>query len=139
MNRRVDPLQNAAAWLRTHRNQLLSLLHRLQAMGRPFLLRSNIQDTFEQLYAEDAGAERIGIAVRPTSTRVEIVVADDGPSIFGPDSYVSASDPVRLRSSVRTRTEADTAELRWSRDNDLNIAVLDLPRLGVVVPIGVDA
>ena len=68
MNRRVDPLQSAEAWLRTHRNELLSLLHRLQAMGRPFLLRSTIQDTFEQLCAEDTGGE---LRTSPLATLVD--------------------------------------------------------------------
>jgi sucrose synthase len=59
MNRRVAPLQSAEAYARTHRNEVLSLLCRLQAMQRTFLLRSNIQDTFEQLCAEDdSGALR---------------------------------------------------------------------------------
>ncbi|UCE75789.1 MAG: sucrose synthase [Gammaproteobacteria bacterium] len=68
MNRRVDPLQSAEAWLRSHRNELLSLLHRLQALGRPFLLRSNIQDTFEQLCAEDASGE---LRASPLATLVD--------------------------------------------------------------------
>jgi hypothetical protein len=89
--------------------------------------------------ADSAAADRIGIVVRPTESRVQVVVADDGESIFGPDSYLSASEPVRLRSSVRTRTEADTAELTWSRFEHLNVAILDLPRLGIVLPIGANA
>ena len=68
MNRRVDPLQSAEAWLHSHRNELLSLLHRLQAMGRPFLLRSNIQDTFEQLCAEDDSGE---LRASPLATLVD--------------------------------------------------------------------
>jgi sucrose synthase len=57
MNRRIDPLQSATAYVRDHRNELISLLHRLQEIGRPFLLRSNIQDTFEQLCLEDASGD----------------------------------------------------------------------------------
>lgn len=89
--------------------------------------------------ADKGNADRIGVVIKPTPTRVQVIVADDGLSIFGPESYLSASEPVRLRSSVRTRTEADTAELTWSRVPGVNLAVLDLPRLGIVLPIGADA
>ncbi len=68
MNRRADPLQSAETYLSTHRNALLSLLHRLQAIGRTFLLRSNIQDTFEQLCAEDPSGE---LRTSPLATLVD--------------------------------------------------------------------
>ena len=79
--------------------------------------------------AESAGAERIGIIVQTSADRVRVVVADDGEPILGPGGYLDGSDPIKLRSAVRTRAEAATAELRWSRMRDLNFATLDLPRL----------
>jgi sucrose synthase len=57
MTRRSDPLQNAELWVREHRNALLALVCRLQEMGRSFLLRSNVQDIFEQLCEEDESGE----------------------------------------------------------------------------------
>ncbi len=79
--------------------------------------------------AETAGAERIGIIVQTSADRVRVVVADDGEPILAPGGYLDGSDPIKLRSAVRTRAEAATAELRWSRMRDLNFATLDLPRL----------
>ncbi|MCO6414018.1 MAG: sucrose synthase [Thiogranum sp.] len=54
MNQRVDPLHAAEAYLGSHRNEVLGFLHQLQAIGRPFLLRSNIQDAFAQISAADS-------------------------------------------------------------------------------------
>ena len=79
--------------------------------------------------AEDGGAERIGVIVQTSDDRVKVVVADDGEPLFRPGGYLSGSEPIKLRSAVRTRTEAATAELRWSRSRDLNLATLELPRL----------
>ncbi len=53
MSQRIDPLQAAKEYLVQHRDQALHFLHLLQAIGRPFLLRSNIQDTFTQLCEDD--------------------------------------------------------------------------------------
>lgn len=79
--------------------------------------------------AESAGAERIGIVVKASSKRVKIVVVDDGPSVFGADGNAIGAGPVQLRSAVRTRAEAAGASLSWSRTGDLNVGVLDVPRL----------
>jgi len=86
--------------------------------------------------AETAGAERIGLVVRPERDRVLVTIADDGESVFADGGR--AADPVLLKSAVRSRAERATATLAWARRGDLNLATLDLPRLMTKVeePVG---
>jgi sucrose synthase len=53
----MHPLRAAEAYASSHRGAVLNFLHQLKALEQRFLLRSNIQDTFEKICAqEDSGS-----------------------------------------------------------------------------------
>lgn len=56
MSLELGYLGELRAFLREHRNQAHRVWHRLRSLGRPFLLRSDLQDLFAALCAEDGAA-----------------------------------------------------------------------------------
>lgn len=68
MNRRTDPIREAALYLDGHRPDVHRFLHHILSLGRQLLLRSDVRDAFKLICAEEQASD---LGRSPFATLIE--------------------------------------------------------------------
>lgn len=96
MNQRINAIREAQAYVSHYRNETFNFLFRLRDLKRKFLLRSDVQDIFSTVCAEDSSGTLISSPLAAMVNHIQEAALEQTWMVFALRLRVATWEYVRI-------------------------------------------